>query len=143
MNKFLSWSWEGNTRTLAAAQKHRMSQKKRRLGSGQSSELVLELCNFCNPRRNGLGSCVSDNTAVAEDALGGRHASSSWGAQGYLGKEYKQQKSHALSPKDAIWKWPIDLVIKVSLLAFKNGAKQMPSLGENGWQESKGFGICF
>lgn len=65
------------------------------------------------------------------------------GAGNYLGKEEKQQKNHAFSPKDAIWKWPIDLVIKMSLLAFKDDGKQKPSLGKSGWQESKGFSICF
>lgn len=53
------------------------------------------------------------------------------GTGNYLGKEEKQE-NHAFSPKDAIWKWPIDLVIKRSLLAFKDDGKQKPSLGESG-----------
>lgn len=53
-------------------------------------------------------------------------------AGNYLGKEEKQQKNRAFSPKDAMWKWLIDLVIKMSLLAFKDDGKQKPSLGESG-----------
>lgn len=78
-------------------------------GSSESSELVLELSSL-QPKKKWFGVLVCQTTQQSLRMHWGKACSLLLGAGNYLGKEEKQE-NHAFSPKDAIWKWPIDLVI--------------------------------